>query len=91
MRSSIALSTLLALLTPSLVTASAVTSNIVSRAAIVGRDTELCDSYDYVIVGAGASGLTVADRLSENRHGAYFYRIFIRISQSYHMCFLTEP
>lgn len=28
--------------------------------------SELLDSYDYVIVGGGASGLTVADRLTED-------------------------
>ncbi|KAG8162402.1 hypothetical protein KVR01_008167 [Diaporthe batatas] len=30
------------------------------------RQNELLDSYDYVVVGGGASGLTVANRLSED-------------------------
>ncbi|KAK2761653.1 hypothetical protein FQN54_001481 [Arachnomyces sp. PD_36] len=36
------------------------------NAQVVGRDTELRRSYDFVVVGGGASGLTVADRLTEN-------------------------
>lgn len=36
------------------------------NARVVGRDTELKPSYDFVVVGGGASGLTVADRLTED-------------------------
>lgn len=35
-------------------------------ARIIGRDDSLNDSYDFVIIGGGTSGLTVADRLTEN-------------------------
>ena len=35
------------------------------------RDTDLLDSYDFVIVGGGTSGLTVADRLTENPNGEF--------------------
>jgi cation diffusion facilitator CzcD-associated flavoprotein CzcO len=33
---------------------------------ILTSDSQLLPTYDYVIVGAGVSGLTVANRLSEN-------------------------
>lgn len=32
----------------------------------LNKNNDLLSAYDYVIVGAGASGLTVANRLSEN-------------------------
>lgn len=38
----------------------------VRHARIVGRDTTLRSSYDFVVIGGGASGLTVADRITEN-------------------------
>lgn len=36
---------------------------------------ELATAYDYVIVGGGASGLTVANRLSEDSGGLLFFHI----------------
>lgn len=41
-------------------------SIIAKHAQIVGRDTSLSLSYDFLIIGGGTSGLTVADRLTEN-------------------------
>lgn len=40
-------------------------------AQLVGRDTALLSSYDYVIVGGGTSGLVVGDRLSENQSSLF--------------------
>jgi hypothetical protein len=36
------------------------------RAVVVDDPSHLEDSYDYVIIGGGTSGLTVADRLTED-------------------------
>ncbi|GME61385.1 putative choline dehydrogenase [Neofusicoccum parvum] len=41
-------------------------SQLGRNAQIIGRDTALQDEYDFVIIGGGTSGLTVADRLTED-------------------------
>lgn len=41
-------------------------AHIPRHAQIVGRGVPLGSSYDFVIVGGGTSGLTVADRLTED-------------------------
>jgi hypothetical protein len=37
-----------------------------SSAQVLTSEAQLRSSYDYVIIGGGVSGLTVANRLSEN-------------------------
>ena len=36
------------------------------QGAVLQRAENISEKYDYVVVGAGASGLTVANRLSED-------------------------
>ncbi len=43
------------------------------HAQIIGRDTVLNSSYDYFVAGGGTSGLTVADRLTENPNSASLF------------------
>lgn len=43
----------------------------VAYSTIFGRADDIQPEYDYVIVGGGTAGLTVADRLTENRRCKY--------------------
>jgi choline dehydrogenase len=40
--------------------------NSVNKAVHYTRSTDLQRSYDYIVAGGGTSGLTVADRLTED-------------------------
>ncbi|KAK6222010.1 hypothetical protein LQW54_001231 [Pestalotiopsis sp. IQ-011] len=46
--------------------ASIVAAHPAFRGLVVNRRDDLLPAYDYVVIGAGASGLTVANRLSED-------------------------
>lgn len=47
-------------------------AHIPRYAQIVGRDNSLNSSYDFIIIGGGTSGLTVADRLTEDPSSKIF-------------------
>ena len=43
----------------------------IRRPLIIREDAAMLTSYDYVIVGGGTSGLTVANRLTEDTDSQY--------------------
>ena len=57
----------------------------VHHARLVGRDTALQSSYDFVIIGGGTSGLTVADRLTENPESRSDLELLGRHSTTNHL------
>lgn len=44
---------------------------MLERAVIVDHVSDLQAEYDYVIIGGGTSGLTVADRLTEDANSTF--------------------
>lgn len=42
------------------------TARSIARSTILDRADDLLPEYDYIIIGGGTAGLTVADRLTEN-------------------------
>lgn len=66
---------LLLLVQTSLIT----TQPLAGRATIVDSASGLKDRYDYVVIGGGTSGLTVANRLTEDASGTCRKSIVVSI------------
>jgi hypothetical protein len=43
----------------------------IQHAGLVGRNLPLKQSYDFIVIGGGTSGLTVANRLTEDPNSVF--------------------
>ncbi len=57
-----------------------------SRPRILNSARDVAQAYDYIIVGGGTSGLTVADRLTEDGHTSVLVIEYGQLSTS-----VSEP
>lgn len=60
------------------------------KARVLKEPAELEESYDYVIVGGGTAGLTVADRLTEDEDTTVLVVEYGVLSKSYFMTCLRR-
>lgn len=70
------LSTVRLLLSAALVPAAYCYPLLAERATLIGNASQLKASYDYVVIGGGTSGLTVANRLTENAQSKSYNETF---------------
>lgn len=48
---------------------------LAERATLITDSSQLRSAYDYVVIGGGTSGLTVANRLTENEKSTFGWPI----------------
>jgi choline dehydrogenase-like flavoprotein len=58
----------------------------VNRPLLVGRDVQLAEQYDFVIIGGGTSGLVVGNRLTE---GSSSESLVVSHFEGAHLCLET--
>lgn len=68
------------LLSLALVTLASCYPNLARRATSIDQVSQLKHAYDYVVIGGGTSGLTVANRLTEDDEGTSNAKIAPRVA-----------